>query len=119
EVIYNGTNASPFLLLNEVNIGDIDSPTIVDFSGLVPVSAEWALVTISTNTPSAQVQVYWLANGRSRFLYDAYNNTFQNTWNGKVELEGVIGRIYGSAADEDVYLYANGYIDNMLTDVSF
>jgi hypothetical protein len=112
------TDAAPYKLLDEANIGDSGSPTTVDMSGLVPVMAVAAIVMIEINTPGAAVDVLWgnaigstysliLTHPGTGMLYNTYLDlpTFRNPSG---------GAIYGSATDEDISLIVMGYVDASL-----
>lgn len=112
------TNASPYQILNEANIGQTGSRTTVDCSALVPVTSRTVIALIEINTPGGTANVFWSSNG----LSDTYLMNLAGTgmisstvYDLEVLWQFGTAQIYSSAAvDEDLSFYILGYIDDGL-----
>lgn len=118
-VIYTEvTNAAPFQILNEVDIGTSGAQTTVDCSGIVAPTSRWVTALIECNTPAAAVDVFWNpGTALNTFIMSLPATAF--TCNTVMDLEvpfnSGIGRIYSSGAgDEDLSFVVLGYIDDGL-----
>lgn len=112
------TNAAPYQILNEANIGQSGSQTNVDCGAIVAPTSRTVIAQIECNTPGGAADVFWNANdARNRFIMSLPATAFAFNIMMELEVEWnlALARIYSDAAvDEDLSLVVMGYIDDGL-----
>lgn len=115
------TNAAPYRILDDANVGTSGAQTTVDCSSIVPGTSEAVIAQIAIDRPSAAAEIYWNANDtRNRFLFNMRSTAYDMAIMFDLELASfggaaATGRIYASAAvTDDLSFYVMGYIDRSL-----
>lgn len=119
EVYYTEVvNASPYRILNEVNIGTSGAQTNVNCSAICPPTSRQIIAIITINTPTGTADIFWNASdGNDRYLMSLTSTSMEcvTRYNLEVTWNGGQANIYSSAAvDEDLSLHVLGYIDDVI-----
>lgn len=110
------TKASPFQILNEVDIGLTGSRTSVNCSALVPPITNMVIALIEINTPTGSANVFWSGSGGARDMFimslPGTGMISSTVYDLELVLGTSTGQIFSSASvDEDLSFYVLGYID--------